>query len=367
MKQTFRAIVFLIALLACAGVAAAQSGKFTVQLEAAQTIEEAQEKVRQYKAKGVEAYVLKSQVQGKGTFYRVRAGMFPNANEARKFGADLQRRGLVSEFFIAAFEQPKDELVTSTPAPKKTPPVVVKEPAVNPAKDAPKEVAKETPPVKTPPKEVAAVPPNPAPAEAPAPKENRPSEPVKPPVKEPAPKEVAASSKAAPTGAAGFVRFQDSGVGYSFEHPAHWTGGPLKLEEAKAQRVNAGALFTSAEDSAFLNAIWNELDKANSPTNDNDLIVDVILRSMKSGDGTQSMEEVSRQVKNEQGAVKTYLNLRAKFQTQGQNAPLDFLGKAVIVRANKGILLVVAFYAKDGPAAVANTADKIIASVRAPE
>jgi len=39
----------------------------------------------------------------------------------------------------------------------------------------------------------------------------------------------------------------------------------------------------------------------------------------------------------------------------------------VIVRAAKGILLVVAFYSKDAPANTAGIADKIIASVRAPE
>ena len=49
--------------------------------------------------------------------------------------------------------------------------------------------------------------------------------------------------------------------------------------------MNAGAMFSSQKDSAFLSVIWNELDKANSLTNENDLIVDVILRSMSASDG----------------------------------------------------------------------------------
>lgn len=341
---------------------AAQTGTYTVQLEAAPTQAEADEKVRQLKAKGVEAYVLKSTVAGKGTFYRVRVGMFPNANEARKFGASLQRQGKVQEFFIAPFERGKDEVAAtsksaSKPAPAaKTPPSpqvnqsatlgmpTTSEPAKEPIKNS--EPAK---PIKSsePPKEVAKTDP-------PKSAGNATSSP---------------STSTAPATTANFTRFQDPQIGFSFEYPSYWTGNSLSADDAKSQRINAGALFKSPEDSAFLNAIWNELDKANSPTNDNDLIIDVILKSMRSGDGTQTMDEIGRKVveDKERGQVKTYLDLRATFQTQTPGTPLEFIGKAVIIRASRGILLVATFYSKNGPATVASVADKIISSVKAPE
>src|SRR5262249_27255587 len=152
-------------------------------------------------------------------------------------------------------------------------------------------------------------------------------------------------------------------------YPNYWTGNSLSADDAKAQRINAGAVFKSPEDSAFLNAIWNELDKANSPTNDNDLIIDVILKSMKSGDGTQTMDEVGRKVveDKENGKSKPFMDLRATFKARGQSSPLEFLGKAFIIRASKGILLVAIFYSKAAPANVSGTAEKIIASVKAPE
>jgi hypothetical protein len=88
---------------------------------------------------------------------------------------------------------------------------------------------------------------------------------------------------------------------------------------------------------------------------------------MSSSDGTTKLEETARRVESRNGLIKTYLDLKAAFQTQGQNAPLDFLGKAVIVRANRGILLVAAFYSKDSPSNAAIATDQIIASARAPE
>jgi hypothetical protein len=87
---------------------------------------------------------------------------------------------------------------------------------------------------------------------------------------------------------------------------------------------------------------------------------------MSSGEGTQ-LQETARKVETGNGLIKTYLDLKAAFQTQGQATPLDFLGKAVIIRAAKGILLVVAFYSKDAPPNAASVVERIIASVRAPE
>jgi hypothetical protein len=358
MKYTHRAIFSLILVLSLAGWAGAQGVKYTVQLEAAPTKEAAEEKIRQLKTKDVEAYVVKSFVPGKGTFYRVRVGLFPNQNEARKFGDDLRRRGVVPEFFIAPYEKPTEDVAANTAPVKPSPAPAPKEQPVKP-------LAPVTPPVKE------------APANSQASANNAstsPGNPATSPAPTPEPKAAPSSvsvttaptSAPAPTPAGGFVRFQDQKVGYSFEYPSYWKGQTLNAKEASDQRMNGGALFQSSEDAAFLNAIWNELDKANNPSNDNDLIVEVILKSMQSGEGTQ-LQEVARKVQSENGLIKTYIDLKANFQAQGQPAPLDFMGKAVIVRAAKGILLVVAFYSKDAPANTAGIADKIIASVRAPE
>ncbi len=406
MKSIYQVFFPLIIVLASVGVAGAQSVKYTVQLEAAPTKEAAEEKLKELKGKNVQAYVVRSSVPGKGTFYRVRVGTFLDQNAARKYGADLQRRGVVSDFFIAPYEKPTEDVVASAapakpaPAPKEQPikPVV----SVKPPEAAPNnsQVAANNVPANSGKSAASsATAPTSAPANKPA------NDPINSPINTPAnnaepkaaaegsftttsvePKAAATSVPtttnvepkaaangvpattpvSAPAPAAGFVRFQDQKAGYSFEYPSYWTGQPLNAKEASDQRVNAGALFKSQEDAAFLNAIWNELDKANNPSNDNDLIIEVILKSMSSGDGTQ-LQETARRVVNENGLVKTYLELKAAFQSQGQASPLDFIGKAVVIRAAKGILLVVAFYSKDAPSNAAGVAERIIASASAPE
>jgi CHAT domain-containing protein len=83
---------------------------YTVQFEATPAFETAQERVKRLKARGVDAYIVKSSVKGKGDFFRVRAGNFPSIAEANKYGADLQEKGVIAEFFVARYEPPADPL-----------------------------------------------------------------------------------------------------------------------------------------------------------------------------------------------------------------------------------------------------------------
>jgi hypothetical protein len=175
---------------------------------------------------------------------------------------------------------------------------------------------------------------------------------------------VTAAIPAAPT--AHFQRFEERSYGYSFEHPGYWNGGRLNPEELQAQRIDAGAVFRSQEDVAFMNAIWNSLKNANSPAYDNNLIVDLVIKSLSSGTGLQGLSEVSRRIVQEGDQVKTFVDLRTLFRQPRANSSLEFQGKAVIIRANTGILLVVTFYSKDSAPTMMAAAERIIGSARVP-
>lgn len=369
MRLIHRASFAFSLLLFLAIFAVAQAGKFTVQIVAAPSQAEADTTVKELKSKGIEAYIVKSLVPGKGVFYRVRAGVFGNASDARKYGETLKQQGIVPDFFIAAYERPTPAASVSQPdmasvpaAPPKTrtkPAGKSVEKAAVP-EPANKEPEKTSPPVVTePPKATPAV-------KEPAKETATNTAPKTSTGKESAPTAVA-SSAVSTTPAVNFTQFKDSQVGFTFDYPAYWAVNPLTSNAAQAQRVNAGAYFESVDDNAFMNVIWNELEKANNPANNNDLIIDVILTSMKSGKETQSMEVTSRRVEEVKGQIKTYMELRAKFVLAGQTSPLEFLGKALIVRASKGILLVAMFYSKDAPAQVPGLAERVIASVKTPE
>lgn len=356
--STFFATLSLALLIAAAAFAPgyAQAGRFAVQFGAYPTRAEADAKASELKAQGIPAYIVKSNVPGKGVFYRVRTGSFASRGAADQNGQKLKTQGLVAEYYVAPYETPEAEPTATTannnvkPAP--APAVAAKEPNKGPETAQPKTATLTPTATMTKPPAPAPVTTTTANAPVVVPSTTPATNPTTPPT--------------VPI-VAGYTRYQDQAAGYSFEHPQYWVGGALNTNDMQSQKISAGAMFKSNEDAAFLNAIWNKLDNANSPEHPNDMIVDLILKSMGTGNGTQNMQELSRRVVNEGQQIKTYLDLKAAFQVPNQSAPLDFIGKGVIIRASKGILLLVAFYSKDAPQTVAMTADHIIQTARTPE
>ena len=367
----------------------AQSGRFAVQLGASPDRAEAEARLKDAQAQKLEAYLVKSEVAGKGIFYRVRIGNYASRAAAEKAAQQFKASGAITEYFIADYVTPEAAPVMAAKVAPAPAPKVAANPA--PVKPATVTIPVVAAPKATPTPMVAAVKPSAAPVVAavkpaaaanngmpaigsgtnakPAPSTTAPVATNKPaPAANTAPATTAITK---PAGVAsvlgGYTRFQDDSVGYSFEHPAYWVGGPLSGNDMQMQKITGGAMFKSNEDQAFLNAIWNKLDKANSSEHDNNMIVDLILKSMASGNGTQNMAETNRTVINDGQQIKTFLDLKAAFQVPNQPSPLDFIGKGVIIRATKGILLVVTFYAKDAPQTVAMAADHIIKTAKTPE
>jgi CHAT domain-containing protein/lipopolysaccharide biosynthesis regulator YciM len=95
--------------------AAAQATPYTVQLEATPALETAQDTVKRLRVQGVEAYIVKSRVKGKGTFFRVRVGKFPSLAEANKHGSDIREKGVAREFLVARYEPPQEDLIELSP------------------------------------------------------------------------------------------------------------------------------------------------------------------------------------------------------------------------------------------------------------
>lgn len=343
---------------------------FTTQIAALSSQPEAEEKVRELKSQGLDAYWIKSNVPGVGVRYRIRIGRFATRAAAQSQGEKLRRSGLIESFFIAEYEAPPKAAQPSVPPVTRTPAVAAQSgPASRPRLS-----------------ESAVIPtPKPTPKPAPAtiseqvamsPAELKNDElPGGPAASEPVPATLPGNSVKAGKPAAtkpgkpvnpGFLRFQDPAIGYSFEHPASWSGAAWSEAERMAQNVDGGAVFQSQEDNAFLNVIWNRLPGANDPKKyENTRLVDTIVKSMSAGADT--LNELSREVEDEDGQIRTRLELNALFRNPQTAAPLNFLGKAVITRCQQGILLVVVFYSQDARAEAALNAERLIRSVRAPQ
>jgi hypothetical protein len=325
---------------------------FTTQIAALSSQAEAETKVEELKFQGFEGYWIKSTVPGAGVRYRVRVGRFSTRAAAQACGEKLRKQGLAQDYFVTEYEAPpKAAAPKAAPTTAPAPPPVENEAALRPRITAPAAATVS--------QRVAINPPV-----------TKPGTPVTPPTKADPGKggKATALTRASKPVNPGFVIFSDPAVGYSLEHPNYWSGAVWGEAEKSGQNVDAGASFKSREDAAFLNVIWNKLPGASDPKKyDNKPLVDMIVKSMGSGEDTQSLNELSRRVEDEGSQIRTYLELNALFRDPNSATPLNFLGKAVIARCQQGILLVVVFYSQDAPTIAGVNADRIVRSVRPPE
>jgi len=115
--------------------AQAQAGAYAVQVAAFESPESAEELAQGLRARGLDAYWVKTVVPGKGTWYRVRIGKFPSRNVARNYAERLLQSELLDSYFIFAYERPTSEVASSArPA---TTPTIPASPVPAPSASAP--------------------------------------------------------------------------------------------------------------------------------------------------------------------------------------------------------------------------------------
>lgn len=98
--------LFFVSLLCLLSLSAAQAQtvRYTLQVEALDNLHPALDLVQELRAAGVDAYYLRSDVAGKGLFYRVRVGNFPDTASAHRRGEQLCRSRLIREYYVTTYE-----------------------------------------------------------------------------------------------------------------------------------------------------------------------------------------------------------------------------------------------------------------------
>ncbi len=95
----------------CSVIAWGQSTGYTVQVASVPAEAEAQALVKRLQARGFEAYLVRADVPGKGTRYRIRVGRFLNRAAAQQKANEMLSQGLIKEFVIVEFAAPKGTIL----------------------------------------------------------------------------------------------------------------------------------------------------------------------------------------------------------------------------------------------------------------
>ncbi|MGA9525226.1 MAG: SPOR domain-containing protein [Myxococcaceae bacterium] len=77
---------------------AAANGAWTLQISASQKQDEAERFAARLRDRGYAPFIVKAEVAGKGTWYRVRMGSFPSKDAANRYLNDFKRETQISAF-----------------------------------------------------------------------------------------------------------------------------------------------------------------------------------------------------------------------------------------------------------------------------
>ncbi|MFN0120634.1 MAG: SPOR domain-containing protein [Blastocatellia bacterium] len=80
------------------------SGTLAVQVGSFSNPNEANLRVSDLKKSGIDARVIKTDIPGRGTWYRVQMGRFNTRDEASRYAAQIRSRGAIREFMIIGYQ-----------------------------------------------------------------------------------------------------------------------------------------------------------------------------------------------------------------------------------------------------------------------
>jgi cell division septation protein DedD len=81
-------------------------GNLTIQIGSFPDAGQANERASRLKAAQVDARVVRADIAGKGTWYRVQVGGFPSREEATSYGNQLRSKGLAQDFIVVTIGKP---------------------------------------------------------------------------------------------------------------------------------------------------------------------------------------------------------------------------------------------------------------------
>jgi len=105
-NRIFRFIIILIFIVSVKSWTTGQTRGYSIQVAAVENQVEASARVAELRMKGLEPYLVRTSVEGRGTVYRIRIGRYRTSAEARAVAERYRNKGLISDFFIAPYEQP---------------------------------------------------------------------------------------------------------------------------------------------------------------------------------------------------------------------------------------------------------------------
>ncbi len=340
-------VALVSCLLACT-LAQQTLAKFTIQIAAVPTEQEAETIAGRTRTAGIETALGYHEQPGREVVYRLQIGRFASRREAERAARELLRRGLITDFFITRAEEQKpisaterrDQTSRQDFAQKLEDDHSWTMIAYEPVASALREIALARLQAKI---EIAGD------------------------VLRLVARSADAAAIAVRERSSGMVAFRSREAGYAYSRPRDWHESETTGEALREERIQSGELFIAPDATAFLSSGYRRF-KADydgyvpvsglTP----EVLIEKLMGKLRRLPGVHEARAIRHTETRKDGVERIEVELELSFRPAANEPAVPFVGQALVLHNARGVLELIGLRSRFGPASAARIIEKSISS-----
>lgn len=345
--------------------------EYTIQIAAMMSERDARRMLTMKRMQGMQNITLRREKTDAGMMHRLQIGRYPTKAKAEEAARTLKERGWITEYFVTVIKKTFIEETADVSRWVSDENDVV-------AVDQPRAVATPVPSSSFVPEVSAPVPAKPAPASAPAVEIETPASNETKPEAAPIPSEnvfrlAAKSLNAAVVMTSTMSAVRNNDNGYLYIRPRDWAARDVGSSVLREEGSRSGEMFISSEAGAFISTSYRRFELTPNGVMDGTVpvkditpenLIERIMGKLRKLPGVSDVRDLRYSVRSMEGTERTEVALELKFSPSVDDAPVPFVGRAVMMRNAAGVLELIGLRQTTSNANVDEILEQTLASIK---
>jgi cell division septation protein DedD len=342
--------------------------EYTIQIAAMMSERDARRVLTMKRMQGMRDITLRREKTDAGMMHRVQIGRYATKAKAEQAARALKERGWITDYFITVIKKTyiEESADLSQWAPDDDNVVAIEQPR---AVATPAPFSAPAPEAAAPPVLSTAMPA--AATETPASTGPRPE--AVPIPSEDVFRLAAKSLNAAVVMTSTMSAVRNNDYGYLYLRPRDWAARDVGSSVLREEGSRSGEMFISSEAGAFISTSYRRFELTPNGVLDGTVpvkditpenLIERIMGKLRKLPGVSDVRDLRYSVRSMEGTERTEVTLELKFSPSVDDAPVPFIGRAVMMRNAAGVLELIGLRQNPGTANVDEIIDQTLSSIK---
>ena len=170
---------------------------------------------------------------------------------------------------------------------------------------------------------------------------------------------------------AGMTAFRHPEFSYGYYRPRTWLEGEISPQALKEEGLTAGETYISSETGAFLSSAYRAFNRnrdGNTPVNalKPETLVQKLMARLRRLPGVSEAREIQYRTAVRDAIERIEVEIELSFQPAVNSPKIPFLGRAILLRDDRGVFELIGLRQRQSPAAAIQLIDRALDSAALP-